>query len=54
VSLAPASIRRIRLSGVAYRRIEPNSARTTVAVTRRRDDQNPLVTRFLEAARNEP
>ncbi|MEV4898289.1 LysR family transcriptional regulator, partial [Nonomuraea sp. NPDC055795] len=29
VSLAPASIRRIRLKGVAYRRIEPNSMRTT-------------------------
>lgn len=54
VSLAPASIRRIRLNGVAYRRIEPNSARTTVAVTWRRDDQNPLVTRFLEGARGEP
>ncbi|SDL18449.1 DNA-binding transcriptional regulator, LysR family [Nonomuraea maritima] len=54
VSLAPASVRRIRLNGVAYRRISPNSARTTVAVTWRRDDQNPLVSRFVEAARNQP
>ncbi|ETK33711.1 LysR family transcriptional regulator [Microbispora sp. ATCC PTA-5024] len=54
VSLGPASIRRIRLDGVAYRRIEPNSARTTVAVAWRHDDQNPLVTRFLEIARSEP
>ncbi|MEU8174570.1 LysR family transcriptional regulator [Microbispora hainanensis] len=53
VSLAPASIRRIRLKGVAYRRIEPNDARTAVAATWRRDDRNPLVTRFLEVARSE-
>lgn len=54
VSLAPASIRRIRLKGVAYRRIEPNAARTTVAIAWRRDDHNPLVSRFLQAARSEP
>jgi len=53
VSLAPASIRRIRLKGVAYRRIEPNDARTAVAAAWRRDDRNPLVTRFLEVARGE-
>ncbi|MEU8399838.1 LysR family transcriptional regulator [Nonomuraea sp. NPDC048892] len=53
VSLAPASIRRIRLNGVAYRRISPNDTRTTVAVAWRRDDPNPLVARFLEAARRE-
>ncbi|ACZ86672.1 LysR family transcriptional regulator [Streptosporangium roseum] len=52
VSLAPASIRRIRLKGIAYRRIEPNTARSTVAMTWRRDDRNPLVPRFLAAARN--
>ncbi|MFE0149059.1 LysR family transcriptional regulator [Nonomuraea sp. NPDC059007] len=52
VSLAPASIRRIRLKGVAYRRIEPNNMRTTVAASSRRDDQNPLVARFLEVARS--
>ncbi|MFF5205810.1 LysR family transcriptional regulator [Streptosporangium sp. NPDC000396] len=54
VSLAPASIRRIRLKGVAYRRIEPDTARTTVAVCWRHDDRNPLIARFLEAARSEP
>jgi hypothetical protein len=53
VSLAPASIRRIRLKGVAYRRIEPDTARTTVAIAWRRDDDNPLVSRFLQAARSE-
>ncbi|WP_026416300.1 LysR family transcriptional regulator [Actinomadura oligospora] len=47
VSLAPASIRRIRLKGVAFRRIEPSTARTRVAVAWRRDDQNPLVTHLL-------
>lgn len=31
VSLAPESIRRIRLKGVAFRRIDPNTARTRVA-----------------------
>ncbi|WP_371483688.1 LysR family transcriptional regulator [Kitasatospora sp. NBC_00315] len=51
VSLAPASIRRIRLTGVAYRRIEPNTARTTVAMAWRHDDRNPLVSRFLETVR---
>lgn len=50
VSLAPASIRRMRLDGVAYRRISPNDARTTVAVAWRRGDDNPLVARFLEVA----
>ncbi|KJK59922.1 LysR family transcriptional regulator [Saccharothrix sp. ST-888] len=50
VSLAPASIRRIRLGGVAYRRIEPGTARTTVAIGWRRDDPNPLLLHFLEVA----
>ncbi|MFB6709956.1 LysR family transcriptional regulator [Streptomyces sp. NPDC056333] len=47
VSLAPASIRRIRLKGVAFRRIDPNDARTRVAVAWRKDDPNPLVARLL-------
>ncbi|MBV2155584.1 LysR family transcriptional regulator [Kitasatospora sp. SUK 42] len=47
VSLAPASIRRIRLRGVAFRRIEPGSARTRVAVAWRRTDPNPLVAQLL-------
>jgi DNA-binding transcriptional LysR family regulator len=49
VSLAPASIRRIRLKGVVYRRIEPNAARTRVAVGWRKNDQNPLVASLLTA-----
>lgn len=48
VSLAPASIQRIRLSGVAFRGTEPASARTKVAVAWRRNDQNPLVAGLLE------
>ncbi|WP_207915438.1 hypothetical protein [Micromonospora sp. 15K316] len=47
VSLAPASIRRIRLDGVAFRRIEPGTARTRVAVAWLKKDQNPLVTHLL-------
>ncbi|MFE3182922.1 LysR family transcriptional regulator [Streptomyces violascens] len=47
VSLAPESIRRIRLKGVAFRRIEPGTARTRVAVAWRKNDPNPLVTRLL-------
>ncbi|GAA2774339.1 LysR family substrate-binding domain-containing protein [Nonomuraea dietziae] len=53
VSLAPASIRRIRLSGVVHRRIDPDTARTAVAMCWREGEGNPLVTRFLEAARGE-
>lgn len=51
VSLAPASIRRIRLKGVAYRRIDPSGERTTVAMAWRAGEQSPLVARFLESAR---
>ncbi|MEU6670339.1 LysR family transcriptional regulator [Streptomyces sp. NPDC046727] len=47
VSVAPASIRRIRLKGVAFRRIGPGTSRTRVAVAWRRDDDNPLVDRLL-------
>ncbi|ASR37618.1 LysR family transcriptional regulator [Prauserella marina] len=47
VSLAPASIRRIRLTGVAYRRIEPDTTRTRVAIAWRGDDDNPLLTQLL-------
>ncbi|CCK25087.1 transcriptional regulator [Streptomyces davaonensis JCM 4913] len=49
VSLAPASIRRIRLQGVAFRRISPGTARTRVAVAWRSNDQNPLVAHLLGA-----
>jgi DNA-binding transcriptional LysR family regulator len=47
VSLAPASIRHVRLKGVTFRRIEPSAARTRVAVAWRRSDQNPLVAKLL-------
>ncbi|GHB48914.1 transcriptional regulator [Streptomyces viridiviolaceus] len=47
VSLAPASIRRIRLKGVAFRGIDPSTARTRVAVAWRKNDPNPLVTHLL-------
>ncbi len=53
VSLAPASIRRIRLKGVAFRRIAPAAARTRVAVAWRRSDPNPLVAHLLAAVGNE-
>ncbi|MGY0062396.1 LysR family transcriptional regulator [Streptomyces sp. LZ34] len=49
VSLAPASIRRIRLKGVVFRRIEPGTARTRVAVAWRKDDRSPLVAHLLTA-----
>ncbi|MCX5393773.1 LysR family transcriptional regulator [Streptomyces sp. NBC_00094] len=54
VSLAPASIRRIRLKGVAFRRIEPGTARTRVAVAWRKDDQSPLVMNLLETISQDP
>ncbi|MEV4840727.1 LysR family transcriptional regulator [Nonomuraea sp. NPDC049486] len=47
VSLAPASIRRVRLAGVAFRAITPGTARTRVAAAWRRDDPNPVVANFL-------
>ncbi|HWD78688.1 MAG TPA: LysR family transcriptional regulator [Kribbella sp.] len=47
VSLAPASIRRIRLKGIVFRRIEPSTVRTTVAVAWLKNAQNPLVTQLL-------
>jgi DNA-binding transcriptional LysR family regulator len=51
VSLAPAGITRFRLSRVAYRRIDPDHVRTTVALCWRRDERNILVRHFLETAR---
>ncbi|KQV19096.1 MULTISPECIES: LysR family transcriptional regulator [unclassified Kitasatospora] len=47
VSIAPAGLRRLRLPGVTYRRLDPNTARTTVAAAWRTEDRSPLVARFL-------
>ncbi|WNZ09725.1 LysR family transcriptional regulator [Streptomyces sp. 11x1] len=54
VSLAPASIRRMRLKGVAFRRIEPSTARTRVAVAWRKNDQSPPVTHLLATLSQDP
>lgn len=54
VSLAPESIRRIRLKGVAFRRIEPDTVRTRVAVAWRKNDPNPLVPGILAALNQDP
>ncbi|MGW7821691.1 LysR family transcriptional regulator [Streptomyces puniciscabiei] len=54
VAVAPASIRRIRLKGVAFRRIVPGTARTRVAVAWRRNDRDPLVGRLLETIGQSP
>lgn len=54
VSLAPESIRRIRLKGVAFRKIEPDTAHTRVAVAWRKNDSNPLVPRLLAALNQDP
>ena len=54
ISLAPASIRRIRLKGVAFRRIEPGTARTRVAVAWRTNDQDPLVANLLASINQDP
>ncbi|MGI5170779.1 LysR family transcriptional regulator [Spirillospora sp. CA-253888] len=53
VSLAPAGIRRIRLRGVAFRRIEPGTARSRVAIAWRRNDPNPLIAHLLAAVRRD-
>ncbi|KOG52873.1 LysR family transcriptional regulator [Streptomyces griseoflavus] len=47
VSLAPASIRHIRLEGVAFRTVAPDTVRTRVAVAWRRNDENPLIGHLL-------
>jgi DNA-binding transcriptional LysR family regulator len=52
--VAPVSIRRIRLRGVAFRRIVPGGARTRVAVAWRRNDRDPLVARLLETIGQDP
>jgi DNA-binding transcriptional LysR family regulator len=54
VSLAPASIRRIRLKGLAFRRIQPDAPRTRVAAARRRNDPNPLTASLLAALGQDP
>ncbi|MEV6112951.1 LysR family transcriptional regulator [Streptomyces sp. NPDC052109] len=54
VSVAPASIRRIRLRGVAFRPVDPGTARTRVAVAWRRNDRSPLVARLLETIGQAP
>ncbi|MCC5474771.1 LysR family transcriptional regulator [Streptomyces barringtoniae] len=54
VSVAPASIRRIRLRGVAFRRIAPGTARTRVAVAWRTSDRNPLIAPLLETIDRNP
>ncbi|WP_020389233.1 LysR family transcriptional regulator [Kribbella catacumbae] len=54
VSLAPASIRHIRLRGVAFRRIQPSTARTRVAVAWLKGNQDPLVTHLLATVSQDP
>ncbi|NNN33296.1 LysR family transcriptional regulator [Streptomyces sp. S3(2020)] len=54
VSLAPECIRRIRLKGVAFRRLDPHTTRTRVAVAWRKTDSNPLVPRLLTALDQDP
>lgn len=53
VSIAPASTRRVRLRGVAFRPVEPGAARTSVTAAWRKDDRNPLIARLLESANRE-
>ncbi|GGT16077.1 hypothetical protein GCM10010254_40920 [Streptomyces chromofuscus] len=54
VSPAPASIRRIRLGGVAFRGVESGTARRRVAVAWRRNDESPLVARLPATVRQVP
>ncbi|MER5642212.1 LysR family transcriptional regulator [Kitasatospora sp. NPDC002227] len=52
VSLAPAGIRRLRLPGVAYRRITPGTERTRVAACWRSGEEGgPLLAGFLATLR---
>ncbi|MDH6708510.1 DNA-binding transcriptional LysR family regulator [Kitasatospora sp. MAA19] len=54
VTLAPASIRHIRLDGIVFRRLTPGGTRTRVAVAWRRNDRNPLVANLLTAFDPDP
>ncbi|GAA3116564.1 hypothetical protein GCM10017687_32650 [Streptomyces echinatus] len=54
VSLAPASIRRIRLRGVAFRGTDPGTARTRVAVAWREHDRSPLVAHLPATVSQDP
>jgi len=48
VSIAPASVRRIRLSATAFRSLEPRTARTEIAVAWRAGDHDPVIRNLLE------
>ncbi len=54
VSVAPAGIRRIRLRGVAFRRLGPGTARTRVAVAWRTHHAHPLVASVLSTLAQRP
>lgn len=54
MSLAPESIRGMRLKGVAFRKIEPNTARARVAVAWRKRVSNPLVPRLVATLDQDP
>lgn len=49
VSIAPASIARIRLEGIVFRRLDPEGLRTRVAVGWHRDHRSPLIDPLLAA-----
>ncbi|HEY2337376.1 MAG TPA: LysR family substrate-binding domain-containing protein, partial [Burkholderiales bacterium] len=51
VALVPASTRRIRLPGVAYRALRGAAPRSRTAVAWRRSDSSPVMTAFLDVAR---
>jgi len=49
VSIAPASIARIRLEGIVFRPLEPDLLRTRVAIGWRRGNRSPLIGMLLAA-----
>ncbi|WP_086818912.1 LysR family transcriptional regulator [Allokutzneria sp. NRRL B-24872] len=50
VTVAPECVRRMRLSGVVHRKLDPDTARTVVAVCWRAGEENPLLDQFLTLA----
>lgn len=54
ISVVPASIRKIRLSGVVFRRIKPRTTTTRVALAWRRNDQSPLLATLLHTIKTDP
>ena len=53
ISLVPASTQFLRSRGIVYRRLQNDTSEVEMALAWRRDDRSPIVTAFLNLARQE-